>query len=178
VQIIFNNYLILGVAWVLTERVSGTREVDSTHLWQGIGFGLLAAITNAAGSILSRAAFATTSIDPLWTALLWLIAGVLTILLWVWLKNRQQPTISDSYWQSRRVILTCFFAAFCGTYLGIWLQQTAIKLTSVGIASTLLQTSPLFVIPIALGMGEKVSLRAIAGVGIAIAGIGLLFYFK
>ena len=169
---------ILGVAWVVTERVPDSSEVDSTHLWQGIGFGLLAAITNTAGSIFSRAAFATASINPLWAALLRLIAGVLTILLWVWLSPRQQRTIFAPFWQSRRVILTSFFAAFCGTFLGIWLQQTAIKFTSVGIASTLLQTSPLFVIPIAIGMGEKVSLRAIVGVGIAIAGIGLLFYLK
>lgn len=169
---------ILGVAWVVTERTPNSSEVDSTHLWQGIGFGLLAAITNAAGAILSRAAFANTSISPLWAALLRLSAGVLTILVWAWFSHSKQMIFSDPYWQSRRIILGSFFAAFCGTFLGIWLQQTAIKFTSVGIASTLLQTSPLFVIPIAIGMGEKVSLRAIAGVGIAIAGIGLLFYLK
>lgn len=169
---------ILGVAWVVTERTPGGSEVDSTHLWQGIGFALLAAITNAAGAILSRAAFANASISPLWAALLRLSAGVLTILVWAWFSRSKQMIFSDPYWQSRRVILASFFAAFCGTFLGIWLQQTAIKFTSVGIASTLLQTSPLFVIPIAVGMGEKVSLRAIAGVGIAIAGIGLLFYLK
>lgn len=169
---------ILGVAWVVTERVPGTSEVNLTHLWQGIGFGLLAAITNAIGSILSRAAFASASISPLWAALLRLSAGVLAILVWVCFSQRQQMTFSAPYWQSRQVILASFFAAFCGTFLGIWLQQTAIKFTSVGIASTLLQTSPLFVIPIAMSMGEKVSPRAIAGVGIAIAGIGLLFYLK
>ncbi|MDZ7961185.1 MAG: DMT family transporter [Aulosira sp. DedQUE10] len=169
---------ILGVAWVVTERITSTSEVDSTHLWQGIGFALLAAITNSAGSILSRAAFANASISPLWAALLRLSAGVLTILVWAWFSRRQQIAFTYPYWQSRRVILASFFAAFCGTYLGIWLQQTAIKFTSVGIASTLLQTSPLFVIPIAIAMGEKVSFRAIAGVGIAIAGIGLLFYLK
>ncbi|OUL34387.1 EamA family transporter [Nostoc sp. 106C] len=169
---------ILGVAWVVTERVPGTSEVNSTQLWPGIGFGLLAAITNTAGSILSRAAFANTSISPLWAALLRLSAAVLTILVWAWFSAPKQMRFTYPYWQSRRVILASFFAAFCGTFLGIWLQQTAIKFTSVGIASTLLQTSPLFVIPIAIGMGEKVSLRAIAGVGIAIAGIGLLFYLK
>ncbi|BAY98573.1 hypothetical protein NIES37_25240 [Tolypothrix tenuis PCC 7101] len=169
---------ILGVAWVVTERVPGNSEVDSAHLWQGIGFGLLATITNSAGSIFSRAAFANASISPLWAAVLRLSAGVLTILVWAWFSRRRQMAFPYPYWQSRRIILASFFAAFCGTYLGIWLQQTAIKLTSVGIASTLLQTSPLFVIPIAITLGEKVSLRAIAGVGIAIAGIGLLFYLK
>ncbi|MBW4563757.1 MAG: DMT family transporter [Mojavia pulchra JT2-VF2] len=169
---------ILGVAWVVTERIPGTNEVSSTHLWQGIGFGLLAAITNAAGTVISRMAFATGSVTPLWAALLRLIAGVLTILVSAWFSNRRETAFSYPYWQSKRIILASFFAAFCGTFLGIWLQQIAIKFTAAGIASTLLQTSPLFVIPIAMQMGEKISLRAIAGVGIAIAGIGLLFYLN
>ncbi len=71
-----------------------------------------------------------------------------------------------------------FFAAFAGTYLGIWLQQTAIKFTAAGIAQTLGNTSPLFVLPIAIWMGEQVSLRAILGVAITIGGIGLLFYLR
>jgi drug/metabolite transporter (DMT)-like permease len=58
------------------------------------------------------------------------------------------------------------------------LQQTAIKFTPAGIALTLLQTSPLFIMAGAICIGEKVSFRAIAGVVIAIAGIGLLFYLR
>jgi drug/metabolite transporter (DMT)-like permease len=169
---------ILGVAWVVTERVTEANDISATQRWQGVGFGLLAVMTNATGSILSRAAFVDTNIAPLWAALLRLSAGVVIILVWAWFPSRRDSAFSYPYWQSRRIILISFFAAFCGTYLGIWLQQTAIKLTSAGIASTLMQTSPLFVIPIAVCMGEKVSWRAIAGVIIAIAGIGLLFYLK
>lgn len=169
---------ILGVAWVVTERVPETDGVSTTNLWPGIGFALLAATTNASGTVISRLAFAAGSVTPLWAALLRLSAAVLVLLIWVWFPNRQEKTLSYPYWQSWRIILATCFAAFCGTYLGIWLQQTAIKFTAAGIASTLMQTSPLFVIPITIGMGEKVSWRAIAGVIIAIAGIGLLFYLK
>jgi len=66
------------------------------------------------------------------------------------------------------------FATFTGTYLGIWLQQTSLKLTNAGIAQTLLATSPLFVLPIAAWRGEKISIRAIVGVLVAFVGIGLL----
>jgi drug/metabolite transporter (DMT)-like permease len=66
-------------------------------------------------------------------------------------------------------------AAFGGTYLGIWLQQIALKLSPAGIAQTLLATSPLFVLPIVALLGEKITLRATVGVSIAIAGIALLF---
>lgn len=165
---------ILGVAWVVTERVSNNGEGATTQLWTGIGLGLLAAVANAIGAVFSRAAFTGTNISPLWAALFRLIAGVLIILIWAFLPNQRNNVFVYPYWQSKRVILASFLAAFLGTYLGIWLQQTAIKLTNVGIASTLMQTSPILVIPIAIFMGEKVSLRAIIGVIIAIFGISLL----
>ncbi|NMG06078.1 DMT family transporter [Brasilonema sp. UFV-L1] len=168
---------VLGVAWVVTERVPSTSENSSRYLWQGIGFALLAAVANATGGVLSRAALANTSINPLWAALLRLIAGVLMLLIWV-LCRKQQDGLALKSLQKPRVILVAIFAAFCGTYLGIWLQQIAIKFTAAGISFTLLQTSPLFVIPIAIAMKEKVSVRAIAGVIVAIVGIGLLFYLK
>ena len=76
---------------------------------------------------------------------------------------------------SFRVLGTITLAAFGSTYLGIWLQQTSLKFAPTGIAQTLLATSPLFVIPIAAVRGERITIRGIVGVSIAIIGIGLLF---
>jgi drug/metabolite transporter (DMT)-like permease len=165
----------LGVAWVVTERVPGS-SLDTANLWRGISLGLLAAIANAIGTVISRVAFSIGNVTSLWAALLRLGAAELILLAWLCLPNRQPEALSSSDRVTSRVIFATCFAAFCGTYLGIWLQQTAIKFTAAGIASTLLQTSPLFVIPIAICMGEKVSWRAIAGVIIAIIGIALLFF--
>lgn len=166
---------ILGVAWVITERVADNGENTQLQLWPGIGFGLLSALTNAIATVIARGAFATGGVTPLWAALFRLGAAELILVIWLCL-GRKNLELSSPYGQSSRVIFITCFAAFCGTYLGIWLQQTAIKLTAAGIASTLLQTSPLFVIPLTMWMGEKVSWRAIAGVIIAIVGIALLFY--
>ncbi len=149
----------------------------SPSFLKGVGFALLAAVGNAAGAVLSRAALVNSTINPLWAALLRLIAAVLLLLPWIAWQQKRNTTPILPNWNSRMIAVTCF-AAFCGTFLGIWLQQIAIKFTAAGIASTLLQTSPVFVLPLAMWTGEKVSLRAIAGVGIAIAGIALLFYLK
>ena len=75
---------------------------------------------------------------------------------------------------SRQVLGASFFAAFFGTYLAILLQQTALKFTAAGIAQTLAATSPLFVLPIAVWLGELVTVRAVLGVLVAIAGIALV----
>lgn len=165
---------ILGVAWVVSERTTDIGHISTAEFRRGIIFGLLTAAAGAVGAVLSRSAIANTQISPLWAALLRLSAGILILL--VWASFRQQSTFRLSSLRNSKVIAGTLFAAFCGTYLGIWLQQTAIKFTSVGIASTLLQTSPIFVIPFAIWMGEKVSIRAILGVVISIAGIALLFY--
>ncbi|BAT53051.1 hypothetical protein NOS3756_20100 [Nostoc sp. NIES-3756] len=164
---------IVGVAWVVTERVPNSEDSNSKSSIKGLIFALLAAITNAAGTVISRAAFASGNVTPLWAALLRLSAAELILVIGISLSYKRQIS-SHSHRPSWQIILTGCFAAFCGTYLGIWLQQTAIKLTAAGIASTIMQTSPLFVIPLAIVIGEKVSWRAIAGVIIAIVGIGIL----
>ncbi|AFZ33211.1 protein of unknown function DUF6 transmembrane [Gloeocapsa sp. PCC 7428] len=165
---------ILGVAWVLSERTPNTSTHHSTHLLRGISFGILAAIALATGAVLSRAVFATTTVSSLWAALLRLSGGLCILIPWVALKTRS----SGLKLPPRRAIAAIFIASFTGTYLGIWLQQTAIKLTAAGIALTLTNTSPLFVLPLAAAMGERISFRAIAGVAIAIAGIAVLFYLQ
>lgn len=171
---------IIGVAWVVTERVSSS-SVSPVNLAQGISFGLLAAFALATGGVLSRAALATTTVSPLWAALLRLIAAVLILLPWVWIKGElPQVTKRQNYSQIKILKLlsafrAIFIAAFAGTYLGIWLQQTAIKFTAAGIALTLTNTSPLFVLPITIYMGEKVSFRAIIGAVVALSGVAALF---
>jgi len=45
----------------------------------------------------------------------------------------------------------------------------------LGVASTLLSTSPLFVLPIAAMLGETISRRAVLGAIITIAGVALLY---
>ncbi len=185
---------IIGVAWVITERTQDESNVlnpsyerTETNLRRGISLGFLAALANAIGAVLSRTALhgnEDISISPLWAALLRLSAGVVVLLPWLYLQRLNLQTHTHStrttsatpYWKSPQILAIIFFAVFCGTYLGMWLQQVAIKFTAVGIASTLLQTSPIFIIPIAIAMGERVSLRAILGVLTALLGIVVLFY--
>jgi len=167
---------VIGIAWVVTERVPSS-TVKHEQLFRGIGFGILAALAQASGAVLSRAALAQTTISPLFSTLLRLSGGVVILLLLTGL-FRQQVGFQLKSLPSKKALVAIFLAAFIGTYLAIWLQQTAFKFTAAGIAQTLLATSPLFVLPIVAWMGEVVSLRAILGVLVAIGGIGLLLGFK
>ncbi len=164
---------ILGIAWVISERVNQYTSVE-VHFWRGIGFGLIAEFCQATGVILSHFALNQTEISPLWSSLIRLIGGTVIVLLY-FISRPQNLTVLIKPLKSIKTISIIFIATFLGTYLGIWLQQTSLKFTAAGIAQGLLATSPLFVLPIAAGMGERVGLQAIGGALIAIFGVILLF---
>lgn len=167
---------LMGVAWVITERTPASAIGDRNPL-QGIFWAILAAISQASGAVLSRAALVQSDLSSLWSTLFRLIGG--TIIVIVLLPFfRQRDTQEPKLVWSLRLLGAIVLTSFGSTYLGIWLQQTGLKFAPAGIAQTLTATSPLFVLPIAFWLGEKISLRSVLGVLIALVGIGILFSWK
>jgi drug/metabolite transporter (DMT)-like permease len=175
---------ILGVTWVVSERVptetNDSTTGKSTHSLRGVSYGLLAALGQAGGAVLSRAALTQSTISPLWSTLVRLAAGVLVLLIWLGVRRQAGLVVKTLEFERDRrpgmswlgaIAITAFFS----TYLGIWLQQTSLKFTAVGVAQALSSTSPLFILPIAMAMGEVVSRQAILGVLVAWVGVWLLF---
>jgi drug/metabolite transporter (DMT)-like permease len=159
-----------GIFWVIQERT--TPDQPPAHIQRGILLGLGAGLANAGGAILSRAALEDSMIRPEVAALTRIVAGVLLLMLW---------GLSRGIFISwcRNIIRHPQFkylvgAAFGSAYLGIWLQQIGFKYAPAGITQTLLATSPLFILPIAILTGEKVSFKAWVGAIIAFFGIALL----
>ena len=163
---------LVGILWVVSERSPQLKTGPASA--RGIMLGVMAALGQAIGSVLSRAALADTTVDPLWSSLLRLMAGLVCIgglLLW---RRRSQPLIPTQI-LSARLLGGVAIAAFFGTYLAIWLQQVALKYSPTGIAQSLLATSPIMVLPMALVIGERITLRAVYGAIVALAGVWLLF---
>ena len=165
----------IGVAWVISERTPGV-VISNINIKQGIVWAILAAIANSTGIILSRFALLFSEIIPLWSTLLRLIGGIIIVVFLLLLQRTRQEKSEKINW-SIKLRIDIFIVTFGGTYLGIWLQQTSLKYASAGIAQTLLATSPIFIIPIAVKMGEKISIRSIFGVLVAVIGISFLFTF-
>jgi drug/metabolite transporter (DMT)-like permease len=161
---------ILGIAWVISER----NPVDQISVSpQGIMWGILAAIAQALGAVISRYALIQSAVSPLESTLIRLIGGTVIVIGLLFLPVTKQTKMQ---WQlSRRSLGVIAIAAFGSTYLGIWLQQISLKFAPTGIAQTFLATSPLFILPIVALQGEKISLRAILGVVVSLAGIALMF---
>jgi len=162
-----------GVAWVVSEK---TPESDGTKraLGRGIACGVLASLMQALGAVLSRAALVSSDIDVFWSALLRLAAGAVITLFWL-AARRRRPGLWLRAPDAGRIWTTLLAAAGLGTFLGLALQQFALRLTSAGIAQTLLATSPIFVLPLAALARERVSGRAVLGAFVALAGVAMLF---
>lgn len=166
---------LAGVLWVITEQGNGSGSTRG-HAWKGIGYGFLAALSQAIGAVISRRVLTGTQTSALQSALIRLVAGVAFLLIWIAVKRIRigqwvKPASTPRLWGTVAVVV------IIGTYLAIWLQQVAFQFTRVGIAQTLLATSPLFVLPISALQGERLSPRSVFGVVIAIAGIALMFLF-
>ena len=164
-----------GVAWVISERTLPGQAFRGGSL-AGLGLAGVAVLGQSAGAVLSHAAFMHAAVDPMQSALLRLAGGTAVVLLLLPLERGRRQAEGRRPTTGRWLLIG--FTVFTGTYLGLWLQQTALKLTSAGVAQTLLSTSPLFVLPIAALAGESVSLRAACGALLAVAGVALLFALR
>lgn len=189
---------LAGIAWVISERVPGTKV---TAWGSGLWIALLAVLCQASGAVFSRAALADTAVDPLLSTLIRLIAGLAFMGMSIVFRPQQLGAYQDGSahveaskeysqaWQTRwrkswlalktpKLLIAVAATAFFATYLGIWLQQVALKYTATGVAQSLLATSPLFVLPMAMALGDRVSWRSAGGAAVAMSGVWLLFYVK
>ena len=166
---------LAGVVWVIRERVPS--EESPRHypgsVAAGAFAGTIGALGQALGAICSKQAI-HRGIDPLdATCGRMLLAVVIGAAI---AASRAQLAPWCKILCSRSSLVRIVPAAFLGTYLGVWLCLFAYKHTSVGVATTMHSTSPIFVLPLILLIyRRKITLRAMLGALVAVAGIALLF---
>lgn len=166
---------VLGVTWVVLERTSTLPNFQPRPV-RGIVCGVFAAFAQAGGAVLSRAALVNTEISPLWSTFIRLAAGILILLVWLLIQEHRVQELKPL--RSWRLLAVVTGTAFVSTYIGIWLQQLALKYAPAGIAQALSATSPIFVIPFAaIVMQERVSIQAVLGAVMALGGVWLLFHY-
>ncbi len=166
---------VAGVAGVIFDRTQADQLPK--NYWQGVLWAALSALANSIASICSRQAMLSGDLSPTVTTLVRLLAGTVGILLlMLWSKSgSKQPTKSSFLFLDRKMWLKLAVVAFFSTYLGINLQQAALKYTAAGIVQTVGSTSPLFVLAYDWWQGAKISWRSILWAVVAIGGMSLLF---
>ena len=188
---------IAGVAWVQGERPADGEE--RPHAGMGILFGVLGSLGQAGGYVLAKVGLgaapegsvlaawaglapravegsgtlAGEAVAPLFGTFLRMAAGVAW--LGVGAAILRRPRNFRDIVEDRRALSATVAGTVFGPFLGVWMSLFAVAHANTAVASTILATSPIFVIPmVRVAHGERASWRAWAGAIVAVGGVALL----
>jgi drug/metabolite transporter (DMT)-like permease len=151
-------------------------HLDRKHLFSGTIFGVLAAVGQGGGAVLSRKAFelvkqAGQSIDGGTAAYQRILGGIgVAAFYFVWVRGRQATVAGHIEW--RKAWPWVLVNTVGGPVLGVGCYQWALSTTPSGIVLPIVATLPLVVIPFAWRLeGDRPGARSIIGGAIAVAGV-------
>jgi drug/metabolite transporter (DMT)-like permease len=163
-----------GVAWVVLER---TPEAKTFVDRKRYALGLLAAFGGAAGQT-AGLLMAKRGLVGDFPSVSGLAIRMLVAVAALWLVtfiSGQAPSTLRSM-RDRTAFWLILVGSLVGPFLGVWLSIISIQLSPVGVASTLMSLNPIFLLPFAYWLfKERVSLRAVLGTLVSVAGIVMLF---
>jgi drug/metabolite transporter (DMT)-like permease len=162
-----------GVFWVLRER----EQREDVHVegsrGAGVVAGLLGALGQGAGYVLSKVALGT-GIDALSATVIRVVAAVIGI--WTLAAVRGEVPRTLAALRDRRASAFMVGGTFFGPFLGVTLSLVAIEHIPAGVAASIIAFHPVLTILIsACFHGERLTLRTLAGALIAVAGVVVLF---
>jgi drug/metabolite transporter (DMT)-like permease len=166
---------VAGIALALRYRPSV--EVDADRWRRGVRAGLLAALLQTAGLLITRHAAGLEDRPALEGAAVRLLGATAgQILLGLLFVGSLGRWLGELAWERGRVALWVFVAAFLGTFLGIWTNQLSLTYAQfVGVAAMLGSLMPVFMIPLSrIYLGERFPAGAWIGTLIALAGMALV----
>jgi drug/metabolite transporter (DMT)-like permease len=164
---------ITGILIVVLEKKS--REKHFTFNKRGIFYGFLGALGQASGLIFAKFAFQAGELNGFSASFLRLFSASIIILpiasTFRRYKNPFNIYPKDIY--STKVIL---IGTIFGPVLGITGSLIAIEYAKVGIASTLMATMPIIMLPISrFYFKEKLEWKSIIGAFVAVIGAAIIF---
>jgi drug/metabolite transporter (DMT)-like permease len=162
-----------GIAWVIWERQHPTQEHIEGSILVGVVAGVLAAVGQAGGYVLSKLAL-RTGLDPLSATVVRIVAAAVGI----WLLAAVQCDVRRSLGALRDRAATGFMVggAFFGPFLGVTLSLTALKYIEAGVAASITAIYPVLTLVLSARFhGERLTLRTLAGALVAVAGVVVLF---
>jgi drug/metabolite transporter (DMT)-like permease len=182
---------LLGVMWVVIER--GQPGEIQGNLMVGVGMGVLGALGQAGGLILSKAGLGMSHpggllntlsgitpdnvvpVNPIYGTLVRMVAGTVLLTAYCVATGRVGETIAKT--KDRKALGQTSAGAFFGPFVGVSLSLAAVSWTNTAVAATIMAISPVLVIPIvAIVYKQAVSWRAVIGALVAFAGVAVLTF--
>jgi drug/metabolite transporter (DMT)-like permease len=172
---------ILVLLGVIVALAPGKHIDMANHFGAGLAFGVIAAICQALGAVLSRKAFAVAEhagqdIDGITAAYQRILGGVLltALLLWI-IKSRNAPLPGNARERWRKAWPWVLLNGLSGPALGVSCYQWALKIAPTGVVLPIVAMTPIVIIPFSRYVeGERAPMRSLIGGAVAVLGAVLL----
>lgn len=164
----------LGICLVIYQQ--NVNEISKYKITQkGVIYGLLSALGQAGGLILTKFAFFIQEIHPLAATFYRIFPSFLTLFLFGIFYNRINHNFFNLM-SNKKTLALLILGSVIGPYLGITASFIAVTHIQVGIAATIMSLQPILMLPISKYIQkEKFSFQSILGAFLAVLGIALLF---
>lgn len=196
-QMIGIGVTVIGVAWVVSDRppnsaaggppalnpdIHPVRRMDQMRtaiqdnrtFLLGLLLGLMGAVGQSVGAVLAKKGL-YGDFAPISGNIIRLAAATVFIWAYYGLRGKIPETIEKLRLHPRSRLLL-LGGAITGPVVGVSFSMLAIQRTAVGVASTLMATTPVFMLPVGYFIfKERFGWKSIAGTVVAILGVGLLF---
>jgi len=164
---------LAGIGWVVMSHQEPA-NTPRGHTQRGVIFGVLGALGQAVGLVLSKQGM-TGDFSPFQGNAIRMLAAVIFIWIGAVIQRQAGETITEVRKQPQALGLIAL-GALLGPVLGVSASLLAVQHADIGVASTLMGLPPVIVLPISYFVfKEKVGWQAIAGTLLAIAGVAVLF---
>jgi drug/metabolite transporter (DMT)-like permease len=164
--------VIMGVSLVILKKDVENGIKKSRYPLKGILFAFLGAVGQGVGAVFSKIGMGTY--DPFGASQIRVITGIIGFAILISLMRRWKVVYKGL--NDRKASKALIIGSFFGPFLGVSLGMIAFKFTTVGIASTLMATVPVFILlPSHLILKEKLTANEVFGAIIAVAGIAVFF---
>ncbi len=178
---VINHWGIIGIIITLCGIALVILEKNPEHSQKeklsriGVFYGIMGALGQAAGLIFAKFAFSEGHINGFVATFVRLFSAVIIFLpLIIVFRKYKNPV--KLYSKDIKALWSTFTGTIFGPFLGVTCSLIAISNTKVGIASTIMATTPVIMLPLVRIINkEKINWRAIAGATLAVGGVAILF---
>jgi drug/metabolite transporter (DMT)-like permease len=164
--------VISGVSVVVMKKETENGEKKMRYSLKGILFAFGGAVGQGVGAVFSKIGMG--NYDPFGASQIRVITGLVGFVIMITLMKRWKllyQGLSD-----KKSMKALGLGSFFGPFLGVSLGMVAFKFTSVGVASTLMATVPVFILlPSHLIFRERLTLNEVFGALLSVIGISVFF---
>lgn len=161
-----------GVALVVLKKEKANGVKQMRYSVRGVLYALAGAVGQGVGAVFSKIGMG--DYDPFAASQIRVITGLVGFIVMISLMRKWGSVLQGT--KDRKSFTALSLGSFFGPFLGVSLGMVAFKYTSVGIASTLMATVPVFILaPTHFVFKEKLTLNEVLGALVAVVGIVLFF---